>query len=123
MSRRDAAAVLPSRIRLEEDSRSHHPRGYTPSRPAWGVIRLKRALRAICVVMVLSVAVLSSLAAGRPGKQPTSASYPIKHVVVIFQENNSFDHLLGKLCVDENNRCDGTTEGKLSDGQSIPLKL
>src|SRR5690242_11113398 len=57
------------------------------------------------------------------GSGPTPSSYPIKHVVVIFQENNSFDHLLGKLCVDEDNRCDGTTVGKLSNGQSIPLKL
>jgi Phosphoesterase family len=43
--------------------------------------------------------------------QPT----PIKHVVVIYQENHSFDNVLGKLCVVDD-RCDGVTTGKLLDG-------
>ncbi len=79
---------------------------------------VKRAVRVLCLLLVLSAAVAASVAAGGRAAPPT---YPIKHVVVIFQENNSFDHLLGKLCVDEQNRCDGTTEGKLSHGKTIPL--
>jgi phospholipase C len=81
---------------------------------------VKRVVRVLCLMMVLSAAVAASVAAGSPAALTT---YPIKHVVVIFQENNSFDHLLGKLCVDEQHRCDGTTEGKLLHGKTIPLEL
>jgi phospholipase C len=85
---------------------------------------LKRALRVICVAMALAAAVMASIAATSSASSArTRAASPIKHVVVIFQENNSFDHLLGKLCVDEQNRCDGTTVGKISSGETIPLKL
>lgn len=48
------------------------------------------------------------------------ASTPIKHVVFIFQENHSFDNLLGVLCVQQT-RCDGTTSGTLYGGQSVAL--
>jgi phospholipase C len=82
---------------------------------------VKRAIRVLCLLMVLSAALAASVAAGSGGAPATPVTYPITHVVVIFQENNSFDHLLGKLCVDEHDRCDGTTEGKLSSGESIPL--
>ena len=54
---------------------------------------------------------------------PTTAGAfptPIEHVVVIFQENHSFDNVLGKLCVQES-RCDGATTGKLLNGTRIPL--
>jgi phospholipase C len=85
---------------------------------------LKRVLRVICVALALLAAVAASIAAGGSASTATTgAANPIKHVVVIFQENNSFDHLLGKLCVDEQNRCDGTTVGKLSTGETLPLKL
>ncbi len=47
-------------------------------------------------------------------------STPIRHVIVIYEENHSFDNLLGALCV-QDNRCDGTTSGKLPDGTQIPL--
>jgi len=52
---------------------------------------------------------------------------PIQHVVVILQENHSFDNVLGKLCDDvaqgkiQHDPCDGATEGKLPDGSPIPL--
>jgi phospholipase C len=45
---------------------------------------------------------------------------PIKHVVIIYQENHSFDNVFGRMCA-ESGRCDGTTEGKLPDGSTIPL--
>ena len=48
--------------------------------------------------------------------------HPIKHVVVIYQENHSFNDLLGKLCVNENHRCAGTTKGLVSDGTRVPLQ-
>jgi len=47
---------------------------------------------------------------------------PIKHVVVIFQENQSFDHVLGKFCASHPGRdCRGRTWGRVSTGQRIPL--
>lgn len=49
------------------------------------------------------------------------ATMPIKHVVVIFQENHSFDNVLGKLCVTDQ-RCDGSTTGKMLDGSTVPLQ-
>jgi hypothetical protein len=45
---------------------------------------------------------------------------PIRHIVVIYQENHSFDNLLGALCVVDT-RCDGAEMGTLNDGTSIPL--
>ncbi len=45
---------------------------------------------------------------------------PIQHVVIIFQENHSFDDTLGKLCVVDS-RCDGVTTGVLHDNTVIPL--
>jgi hypothetical protein len=42
-------------------------------------------------------------------------------VVIIYQENHSFDNVLGKLCVLDD-RCNGATSGKLPDGQVIPLR-
>ncbi|MDP9329997.1 MAG: hypothetical protein M3P11_05065 [Actinomycetota bacterium] len=53
---------------------------------------------------------------------------PIQHVVVIDQENHSFDDTLGKLCAEITNgtitghdQCDGATEGTISSGRVIPL--
>jgi phospholipase C len=47
-------------------------------------------------------------------------SSPIRHVVVIDQENHSFDNVLGALChIDA--RCDGAVTGKVADGSTIPL--
>ncbi len=45
---------------------------------------------------------------------------PIKHVVVIYQENHTFDNVLGKLCVLDQ-RCDGATTATLSTGATYPL--
>jgi hypothetical protein len=52
--------------------------------------------------------------------QITTAS-PIKHIVVIDQENHSFDNVFGRLCV-ALQRCDGATSGLLPNGNSIPLR-
>jgi hypothetical protein len=53
-----------------------------------------------------------------PPYQPSGS--PIQHVVIIYEENHSFDNLFGKLCVLEA-RCDGTTVGLLPDGSTMPL--
>jgi phospholipase C len=56
---------------------------------------------------------------------------PVSHVVVIFQENHSFNDVLGKICADVasgvivrdglNMGCDGVTTGQLADGSTIAL--
>jgi phospholipase C len=45
----------------------------------------------------------------------------IRHVVVIYQENHSFDNVFGRYCV-RTGRCDGTTTGKLRGGTPIHLR-
>src|SRR5262245_52349278 len=63
-----------------------------------------------------------------PARQSTPAAVPIQHVVIINQENHSFDNMLGFLCEDvaagrvirpgHASGCDGTTTGTLPDGSS-----
>jgi phospholipase C len=73
---------------------------------------------------------VAALAVGAVPAQPSTASAsghatlqtttPIKHVVVLFQENNSFDEVLGKWC-SQTARCDGATTGKIHTGATISL--
>ncbi len=65
----------------------------------------------------------------RRSRRLSVTTAPITHVVVIDQENHSFDNVLGKLCtqiaagsVTGHQACDGATDGRLSTGQVIPLK-
>ncbi len=54
------------------------------------------------------------------GSSAQSALPPIQHVVIIYQENHTFDNVLGKFCV-QTARCNGATTGKISTGETIPL--
>ncbi len=50
---------------------------------------------------------------------------PITHVVILFQENHSFDNVLGLFCVsppDGHQPCDGATSGLAHNGKRIPLR-
>ena len=51
------------------------------------------------------------------GQEPT----PISHVVIFFQENHSFDNVLGVECRKRATLCDGAVSGKLSSGKTIKL--
>ncbi|MDQ1421611.1 MAG: hypothetical protein QOJ52_3573 [Acidimicrobiaceae bacterium] len=51
---------------------------------------------------------------------PITTSAPIKHVVLVYQENHTFDNVLGKLCV-QDHRCDGATSAALRDGGTRQL--
>lgn len=57
-------------------------------------------------------------------ESPITTATPIQHIVIIYQENHSFDNVLGRLCASEVRAvpCDGTTTGKIEDGSSIPLQ-
>ena len=73
-----------------------------------------RRLRFLTALALLS----SGLALSRIGG--ASATSPIQHVVVIYQENHSFDNTLGAWCV-QTSRCNGATTGKIHTGQTINL--
>src|SRR4029077_19462989 len=50
------------------------------------------------------------------------ASSPIKHVVVILQENHTFDNVLGQLCIQDHRAgCVAASSGKNDKGETIPL--
>ncbi len=76
---------------------------------------------ALIVSTVVGLLVVAGSAGASTGHASRLQGSPIKHVVVIYQENHSFNELLGKLCLDEGNRCVATDTGKISTGQSIPL--
>ena len=63
-------------------------------------------------------------AASVPATAQTSpqvaAGNPIRHIVVIYQENHSFDEVLGALCV-KDVRCDGSLTTKLLNGSTYAL--
>jgi len=79
----------------------------------------------VTAALVLVAAGTASVAGTQPGpagvKAPLAASVspelaaggPIRHVVVVFQENHSFDNVLGAFCV-QKARCDGTETGVLA---------
>jgi phospholipase C len=96
-----------------------------------------RVGRVVLVAAVLAVA-LAGAGLGRVGAAPRRASLAagqaatatrgpagrIKHVVIFYQENHSFDEVLGEFCVRHHHRCDGYV-GKvhLSDGTVAPMTV
>jgi phospholipase C len=75
-----------------------------------------RALAAV-VTCVLGCAV-AFVAPVRAATFPSPS--PIRHIIVILQENHSFDNVLGVLCVTDH-RCNGVTSGTLPTGASMQL--
>ncbi len=72
---------------------------------------------ALATVAMLGITASNGIAA--PHRPSTS---PIQHVVILYQENHSFDNVLGALCAgDVPPRCDGATTGTLANGQQITL--
>jgi hypothetical protein len=73
-----------------------------------------RVLGAIAVILAGGASARIATAGG--------ASAPIEHVVVILQENHSFDNVLGQLCIqDHREKCDAASSGKNRKGETIPL--
>jgi phospholipase C len=80
-----------------------------------------RHLRARCARLAMVVLVVCSIGALVVGS-PAEGSAPIRHVVVIVDENHSFDNVFGRFCVNLA-RCNGATTGKLANGTRIKLRL
>src|SRR5438445_5233176 len=84
-------------------------------------IRMFRRISAVLpAVAVLAATISMPMPAAPNSRAVSTAVSPISHVVVLMQENHSFDNVLGRLCV-QYQRCDGATTGLLHDGSAIPL--
>ncbi len=91
------------------------------------------ALAAAAFSVALAVLGSASPAFGQPigpstgsvstGSVSTGSAYttPIRHVVVVLQENHSFDNVLGQLCIQDHRDCNAASTGQLSNGGTIPL--
>jgi phospholipase C len=87
-------------------------------------MRLDRMARVAAVFLLVASAVV---VLGR-SRDAGATLTPIQHVVVLMMENRTFDNVLGALCVERVQEhdpapCDGTKEGTLLDGSTIPLSL
>jgi phospholipase C len=79
--------------------------------------RSRRARLTILAVPLILAAVASQGITTAGGASP-----PIEHVVVILQENHSFDNVLGQLCIqDHREGCNAAASGKNEKGETIPL--
>ena len=90
-------------------------------------VRRTRSLRLSIVVLATLAGLLALLGPIRTQRASAIAprlsplpQTPIEHVVFIFQENHSFDNVLGRLCVADD-RCDGATTGKTYNNTTIDL--
>ncbi|OLE36343.1 MAG: hypothetical protein AUG48_07650 [Actinobacteria bacterium 13_1_20CM_3_68_9] len=95
-----------------------------PRRAARSIRRTtRRAGRLVSAIVGLTVGLGTALGNFGPAvaEGRITGPTPIQHVVIIYQENHSFDNVLGKLCVLDD-RCNGATTGVLPDGQVIPLR-
>ena len=71
---------------------------------------------AVSALVAVAITAAGTWAAAVPG------SSPIQHVVIIYQENHSFDNVLGAFCAASvPPRCDGATVGTLPNGSQINL--
>jgi hypothetical protein len=76
--------------------------------------RPRRVLLAVPLILAGAVSAGITTAGGAPP--------PIEHVVVILQENHSFDNVLGPLCIqDKRENCSAASSGKNRAGETIPL--
>ena len=80
-----------------------------------------RARKGVYLAVLLAALVTALPSSTRGLPTPVSVGTKIQHVVIVFQENHSFDDALGVLCV-QDARCDGATTGVLKDGTVIPLR-
>lgn len=86
------------------------------------------------MVLLAALAATAAVAAGlvpSPATSAHAAASPVEHIVIIDQENHSFDNVLGDLCARVaagtfvrdglNQACDGVRTGKIHTGATINL--
>jgi phospholipase C len=80
-------------------------------------VRISLGVAALVAALAAPVAPLPGLAAA----QAVDTTSPIKHVVIIYQENHTFDDVLGAACQQRVPRCNGFTGPvTLADGKAAP---
>jgi phospholipase C len=94
-----------------------------------------RPLGLVVLMASLVVALLCNgvVGVGNPTRVEAATTWPIRHVVIIDMENQSFDAIFGKFCAEQaagklaragaNDPCDGATVGTLSSGAKLPLTI
>jgi phospholipase C len=90
-----------------------------------------RAVRKGGFLIVGAVLAAASLSVPPLVSPAASAASPVQHVVIVVQENHSFDNVLGALCAQVqagtivrdglNDQCDGVTTGTTHTGGTIAL--
>ena len=86
--------------------------------------RARKLLAGAGLLSLLVALTLIGSPSGHPAvaQAAVSSTTPIKHVVVIYQENNSFDAVLGATCAVRTTKCDGYTGTvTLKDGTSVAM--
>src|ERR1700726_4560929 len=91
------------------------PIGRSGEAPRWGHWAIT-ALILIIGTFGIAFGVVPNSMTQAAAQLPT----PIKHVVVFYEENHSFNNLLGAWCV-QTGRCTGSLTGSLSTGATIRL--
>jgi phospholipase C len=89
----------------------------------------------VAALALIAATLVSNSATARPASTTPDAANavlagsPIDHVVIVYQENHSFDEVLGLLCAQvaagtltRRNGCDGATRGSISTGARIDLQ-
>jgi phospholipase C len=83
-----------------------------------------RGTGAVAVVAALGLILVLGLSGGGAAPAGGATPVPIHHVVVILQENHTFDNVLGQLCAKEKpTTCKFATSGKNKKGETIPLSV
>ena len=72
------------------------------------------------ILLCLGGALLVTFGAFVPRASAQTLPTPIQHVVIFYQENHSFDNVLGLICQSRPTPCDGATTGKVGN-TTIPL--
>ncbi len=93
------------------------PATHSRRRAALGPFRRWRTL-----VVAAALALWSAVASGPAPAEARGPAHNIQHVVVIDQENHSFDETLGAYCQARTGRCDGYTGPvRLRTGATVPM--
>jgi phospholipase C len=86
--------------------------------PKYFVVLLAASLMAASAVLAASAVNPATAGTGATASPPVGMS--IKHVVLIYQENHTFDNLLGGMCLAQGNRCNAVPSG-LAGSTVVPL--